>query len=165
MLRRYSDVLTSFGPAGVKERAVTAIVSGNRDRETMEQQRIRYAAYDGRLTDLGAGAPVSFMPLISDNWNNHFSWDGQGPMPEDERAQLREIVETAHADHQRIRFWATPDLPSPEREAIWHELLAERVDLLNTDHLTDLSDFLNAHDPDPSTPYVTWPDSRRVGPR
>jgi hypothetical protein len=63
-------------------------------------------------------------------------------MPADERAELREIVATAHEAGQRVRFWATPDVPGPEREAIWRELLAAGVDHINTDDLAGLETFL-----------------------
>ena len=45
-----------------------------------------------------------------------------------------------------MRFWATPDLPGPARDAVWGELLAAGVDYLNTDDLAGLEAFLDAHD-------------------
>lgn len=160
-LRRYQAILTTFGPWGVRDGAVTAIVSGNRPRELMEHQRIRYAAYDGRLSDLGSGAAPTFMPLISDNWEQTFTWTGAGEMPADQRRKLRTIVATAHANGQRVRFWATPDEPGEERENVWNELLAARVDHINTDHLADLEKYLLANDPNPAQPHVTWNDATR----
>ena len=154
-LRRYQRMLTRFVPSGIDEGAVTAIVSGNRPRELMQRQRVRYAAYDGRLTDLGVTTDASFIPLISDNWTRHFTWQGIGPMPEAERAKLQAIVQTAHANDQRVRFWATPET-APQREAVWTELLAAQVDYINTDHLEALRDFLLRSDPQPTQPYVTW---------
>jgi glycerophosphoryl diester phosphodiesterase len=154
-LRRHQRIFTTFGPNGVDGGAVTAIVSGNRPREYMQQQRVRYAAYDGRLRDLGIATDPTFVPLISDNWTNHFVWQGIGPMPEAERQKLRNIVQTAHATGQRVRFWATPEQP-PQREAVWHELLDAQVDYINTDHLDALQDFLLRYDPQPTEPHVTW---------
>ncbi len=79
-------------------------------------------------------------------------------MPSKERRKLRSIVETAHANGQRVRFWATPE-QAPQREAVWRELLAARVDYVNTDHLDALQDFLLHNDPEPTEPYVSWGDS------
>lgn len=155
-LRRYQRMFTKFVPRGVKDGAVTAIISGNRPIELMRQQRVRYAGVDGRMADLGVETSQSFMPLISDNWTLHFTWMGVGPMPEDERQRLHMIVETAHANGQRVRFWATPDEPGPATEAVWHELLEARVDYINTDHLRELQDFLLENDSNPSEPHVTW---------
>jgi len=82
------------------------------------------------------------MPLISDNWEKYFGWSGKGPMPEAERAELRRIIQEAHNQQRRVRFWATPDRPSPERTAIWIELLAAGVDHIGTDDLAGLRAFL-----------------------
>lgn len=144
MLAEYRDIFTSFGPDGRNSRAVLAIISGNRPLAFMKSQTIRYAAYDGRLTDLKSSVPADLIPLISDRWGRHFSWRGEGPMPDAERLKLKKIVQTAHKKGQRVRFWATPDHPSPARDALWRELLTAGVDLLNTDDLKGLQQFLIA---------------------
>lgn len=157
-LQRYRDTLTTFGPRGVRDGAVTVIVSGNRPRELMASHSLRYAGYDGRLEDLGSAEPQTFMPLISDNWPQNFTWQGVGPMPAEERERLRAIVETAHGNGRRVRFYATPELPEA-REAVWAELLAAKVDYVNTDHLAALEEFLVRNDPRPYEPHVYWSGS------
>lgn len=145
-LRLYRHLFTSYAHGKVRRGAITAVVSGDRAaRAPMEAQGVRHAFYDGRLADLGTAAPASFIPLISDNWFLNFSWQGTGPMPAAERDKLRGIVSAAHARGQRVRFWATPDLPGPQRDAVWSELLAAGVDHLNTDDLAGLEAFLDAH--------------------
>ena len=158
VLAKYRSILTRFSNGDVTAKAVTAVVSGNRARPLMESQTVRYAFYDGRLSDLGTRAAQSLIPLISDNWTNNFTWDGSGPMPDAEREKLQSIVATAHADGQRVRFYATPDQPGPERDAIWKELMAARVDYLNTDDLAGLRSFLLTNDPRPAVPYVNFGD-------
>jgi hypothetical protein len=142
VLEEYEPMLTVFGPDGRVDGAVVVIISGNRAREAMAGEEVRYAGYDGRLDDLGSGAPSTFIPLISDKWTAHFMWQGRGPMSESERQRLRDIVETAHAQGQRVRFWATPDDRSEARQAVWGELVAAGVDLINTDDLEGLQQFL-----------------------
>ncbi len=144
MLRRYRPMLTTYRSGRVSRDAVTVVISGDRPRELMRAQRVRYAFYDGRSADLNSGAPASFIPLISDNWNNLFTWQGVGPMPAAERAKLRAFVRDAHADGQRVRFWATPDVPGEAREAVWRELVAAGVDHINTDDLAGLEAFLRS---------------------
>ncbi len=146
-LREHRRIMTTFRGGRVRADAVTAVISGNRDLGYMQGQRVRYAGYDGRLADLGSGLPGTDMPLVSDNWTKHFTWQGIGPMPAGERAKLRDLVGQAHADGYRIRFWATPDLAVPAREEVWKELLAADVDHINTDDLDALERFLrNSHD-------------------
>ncbi|WP_031033684.1 phosphatidylinositol-specific phospholipase C/glycerophosphodiester phosphodiesterase family protein [Streptomyces sp. NRRL F-5650] len=145
-LRRYPHLFTSCAHGRVFPGAVTVVVSGDRAaRAPMEAQRTRRAFYDGRLTDLGSAAPASFVPLISDNWTLNFTWQGVGAFPAAERRRLHEIVGAAHARGQRVRFWATPDVAGPARDAVWAELLAAGVDHLNTDDLAGLEAFLDTH--------------------
>ncbi|BFO19513.1 phosphatidylinositol-specific phospholipase C/glycerophosphodiester phosphodiesterase family protein [Streptomyces sp. KM77-8] len=145
-LRRYGNLFTTYAHGRVLPGAVTVVISGDRAaRAPMEAQRVRRAFYDGRLTDLGTTAPASFVPLISDNWALNFSWLGVGAFPAAERRKLRDLVGTAHTRGQRVRFWATPDLPGPARDALWGELVAADVDHLNTDDLAGLETFLDAH--------------------
>lgn len=144
-LLRYRSMLSSCTDGRVRRGAVTAVVSGDRGaRAPMEAERVRHAFYDARLSDLGSGVPASFAPLVSDNWGQFFTWQGTGPMPGRERAELRRIVAAAHAARQQVRFWATPDRPGPARDALWHELLAAGTDYLNTDDLVGLEAFLRA---------------------
>ncbi|MFF5982565.1 phosphatidylinositol-specific phospholipase C/glycerophosphodiester phosphodiesterase family protein [Streptomyces olindensis] len=144
-LRRYRHLFTTYAHGRVHRGPVTAVISGDRAaRAPMEAQSVRRAFYDGRLADLGSQAPASFIPLISDNWTLNFTWRGVGAFPDAERQKLRDIVETAHARGQKVRFWATPDLAGPARDALWSELLAADVDHLNTDDLAGLEAFLDA---------------------
>lgn len=143
-LRRHPRIMTRFVRGEERPGAVTAVISGARDLAFMQQQKVRWAGYDGRLSDLESGLPAALMPLVSDNWVFHFTWHGVGPMPEDQRAKLHDIVDTAHAAGYRVRFWSTPDadLPSRSREAVWQELVDAGVDHLNSDDLAGLAEFL-----------------------
>jgi glycerophosphoryl diester phosphodiesterase len=58
-------------------------------------------------------------------------------MPDAERARLKEIVAKAHQRGRKVRFWGSPDQP-----LFWKELLADDVDLINTDHLEAAQKFL-----------------------
>ncbi|WP_405538936.1 phosphatidylinositol-specific phospholipase C/glycerophosphodiester phosphodiesterase family protein [Streptomyces sp. NBC_00075] len=145
-LRRYRSLFTTYAHGRVHPGPVTAVISGDRAaRVPMEAQSVRRAFYDGRLADLGTSAPASFVPLISDNWTLNFTWLGVGTFPDAERAKLNNIVSTAHKRGQQVRFWATPDVAGPARDALWGELLAAGVDYLNTDDLAGLEAFLDAN--------------------
>ena len=142
MLAEYESIFTTFDSNVTTDKAVIAIVSGNRPRGLMESEPIRYAGYDGRLVDLESDVPATLIPIISDNWSKHFSYNGDGSMSTEERRKLEKIVETAHKKGQRVRFWATPDRPTQARQTLWRELLSNGVDLLNTDDLQGLQQFL-----------------------
>lgn len=113
--------------------AVHVIVSGNRPFEEIEKASPRLAAIDGRLSDLRRDRSKFLYPLISDNWNSHFRWRGDGEISDDELKKLRGIVKSTHDEGRRLRFWAIPD-----REEVWKLLHREQVDFINTDRLRDL---------------------------
>lgn len=143
-LAEHPSIMTRYVNGTVKPGPVTAIISGNRPLATMQAQEMRFGFYDGRASDLTSGMPASFMPIVSNNWNKLFTWQGVGPMPELERAKLHAYVETAHANGYRVRFWATPDQAGDAREAVWNELYDAGVDHINTDDLAGLQAFLTA---------------------
>ena len=118
---------------------MTIVISGSRPREAMEKDTARLAGYDGRLGDLGKAESRHFMPWISDSWRSHFKWRGKGELPPREQAKLAKIVKSAHADGQKIRFWAAPDTP-----VAWEIFHKVGVDFINTDHLENLAEFLRA---------------------
>lgn len=144
ILLEYGEMLCKVSPDGYEGGNLMVVVSGNRPIKFISDQSQRFAFVDGRLKDLAATYPPELMPLISDRWDKYFSWRGHGEMPETERTELRSYVERAHKSGQLIRFWATPDAPGEEREAVWTELLNAKVNLINTDDLSGLRTFLHA---------------------
>lgn len=136
-LANYGDLLTTVRDGILQHKAVLVVISGNRAFEKIAAEKLRYAGIDGRLTDLESTEPAHLLPMISDNWTKHFRWNGEGSMPAEEREKLRRIATQTHVHGRRLRFWATPDKP-----AVWNELNAAGVDLINTDDLDGLRDFL-----------------------
>ena len=152
VLEAYEEILTHVRDGMVEQRAVTVIVSGERAWQRIAADSVRYVGVDGRLSDLPSDHPGHLMPLVSDRWDRISAWSGEGPMPAADRSELRRIVHEAHAQRRQVRFWATPDEPSPERTAVWAELLAAGVDLIGTDDLDGLRKFLLASEIAPVTP-------------
>jgi glycerophosphoryl diester phosphodiesterase len=137
LLNDYAPMLTRFRPDSTETNAVTIIISGNRPREALAAQPERFAALDGRLPDLEGAANRHLVPWISPAWYTLFGWRGNGPMPTEESAKLRQIVARAHQQGRKVRFWGGPDIP-----ALWGEQLAAGVDLINTDKLAELRAYL-----------------------
>ena len=137
LLKSYDDIISSHLDGQLREKAVTIIVSGDRPKTEIINSNPRYAAVDGRPGDLESAPPASLVPLISDNWGNHFKYRGKGEMPAAEREKLATIVKKCHAQGRRLRFWATP-----ENSTLWTELQNAGVDLIGTDDLEALQKHL-----------------------
>jgi hypothetical protein len=139
LLVRYAKLLTRLEQGEVKPGAIRVIVSGNRPIETMSSQQTRLMFLDGRMNDLIEKPPVELVPLVSDQWSKHFKWQGNGEMPAEEQKKLNDIVRQTHEQQRLLRFWGAPD-----NQNTWKQLLAARVDLINTDKLAELAEFLNS---------------------
>jgi hypothetical protein len=137
LLARYDGILSVTRNGTFEAKAVTVVISGNRAKEAIAAQEVRRAGIDGRPADLDSTVPAHLMPWVSASWSSVFRWRGEGAMPAQERARLREFVGKAHRHGRLVRFWATPESP-----AVWKELRAAGVDLLNTDKLAELQRFL-----------------------
>ncbi len=137
VLSGYAELFNRVEHGQVISGPIQAVVSGNRDRKVIDVDETRFVGVDGRLSDLGSRDSPDLLPWISDRWGAHFKWDGRGEMPAVEREKLRSIVQQAHLEGRAVRFWATPETPE-----MWKVLADAEVDLINTDDLDGLRDFL-----------------------
>ena len=137
VLANYADILTVTREGKVERKAVTAILSGNRAFDSIARQPLRFVGIDGRPDDLEKNPPAELYPWISGNWLLFFGWNGDGPMKDIDKQRLEKMVTQAHNQGRKIRFWATPEKP-----AVWKELLNAGVDYINTDKLDELQAFL-----------------------
>ena len=137
ILPKYREMLSRVENGEWKQGAVTVVISGDRPFDAVKKDEVRYAGLDGRPGDLDSKEPPDVLPMISDAWGSQFKWKGDGPMPEAERKKLRDMCAQSRRSGRVIRFWATP-----EKEAVWKELADAGVDLLNTDNLAGMQQFL-----------------------
>lgn len=137
LLLKYREILSETVDGKFQPRAVTVIISGKRAIEKILATRPQLAGVDGGLSDLESSLRADEMPLLSDAWAKHFQWRGSGPMPNEEAKKLRDIVIKAHSTGRMVRFWATP-----ETVPLWRELQSAGVDLIGTDQLERLEEFL-----------------------
>lgn len=142
LLAGYTNLLTVFTEKRTQTNSLSILLTGNRALEIVAAEPLRYAAVDGRLTDMKTNLSPQLVPLVSENWTQHFKWRGKGGFPEDEQTQLRQLVERVHQQGRQLRFWAIPDTL-----AGWRELQAAGVDIIGTDDLVGLAKFLQLNRP------------------
>ena len=139
LLSQYPS-LVAVWPSSIRvERPVKVFLSGNRPVKQLLADSIQYAGLDGRPNNLGRGIPAAVMPVVSQNYKRFLSWTGQGTVNPVQLKRFRQFVAQAHAEGKKVRLWDTPDKPE-----LWTFLLAEGVDLINTDRLGAFSDYMNA---------------------
>jgi hypothetical protein len=138
-LAEYADMFTRVVDGKSQRGPIQVVISGNRPIDQVAAERTRYASIDGRFPDLDGPHSADSVPLVSENWRSHFKWNGRGEMPAAEREKLHDLAARCHSQNRRLRFWATPETPE-----CWSELLAAHVDLIGTDNLAALREFLAA---------------------
>ncbi|MFA6483331.1 MAG: phosphatidylinositol-specific phospholipase C/glycerophosphodiester phosphodiesterase family protein [Bacteroidales bacterium] len=137
----YEQVFTRYENGKLIKNTITVILSGNRPVEVVRREPVRFVFIDGRVNDKDLKESSLLFPLISDAWSTHFTWKGEGKMPEPELLKLRQMVKECHEKHKMLRFWGLPT-KSPQMENVWEELASNQVDLIGTDCPVCLRDFL-----------------------
>jgi hypothetical protein len=138
LLNKYKQILTSYENGQVTTRQVTVVLTGHKPYKILSGQTIRYAFID---EDLMKRRHDTLSPGLyqtaSCKYSSVMNWDGNGEIPEQDRQRLLKYVAIAHRCQKKVRLWA-----SPERAEVWRVLLDCGVDLINTDKLSELKDFL-----------------------
>jgi len=141
LLIKYQNMLTIV-KSGVEQvnGPVKVFVSGNRPIDKVLSSKVIYASLDGRPADLEHNIPANLMPVVSDNFHNFLSWNGSDEQQIDpgEMQRLQQFIKQAHQQGKKVRLWAAPDTP-----AYWKLALKLDIDLINSDRLQHLSEFLN----------------------
>ncbi|MEM9326977.1 MAG: hypothetical protein AAGA85_15020 [Bacteroidota bacterium] len=121
------------------QKAVKVFISGNRPFEQLERDQVKYAGLDGRPGDLPSAYSAAMMPVISDHYRRFFASRDLEEIQPEEVIKLKAMVQQAHSEGRRVRLWAIPDHPD-----MWRFLRSLDVDLINTDHLSELREFFVA---------------------
>jgi Glycerophosphoryl diester phosphodiesterase family len=141
MLDKYRTILTSYNNGTVIYRAVTVVISGHKPYRLLEGEHNRLAFIDDDLRKVAHDTVThDVFSMASCKYSRLLSWDGKGVIPSFQKQQLCNFVAMAHSMGAKVRLWA-----SPERKAVWDELLKCGVDLINTDKLVTLKNYLNAN--------------------
>jgi hypothetical protein len=134
-LAPYKDMIYSVAnPDG----RVQVVLSGNRPVALVKNETAPLVSIDGRPEDLSAKYPVTFMPVISQNYFKIIRWNGEGTISEQDKQLLKKLAEEVHSQGKKLRLWA-----SPEKENVWQVLLDAGVDFINTDKLPELQAFMH----------------------
>ena len=139
VLKNYKPMLSYVKNDSFIQGAVTVILSGNTpDKDYVINSQKRYVFIDGRTSDLGNDISNRLMPLISINWKDEFKWRGNGKIADEELIYLNELVNRIHFENKIIRFWGVPD-----NELSWEVLFNSGVDLINTDKVNQLFEYIS----------------------
>jgi hypothetical protein len=139
LLEKYSSILSSYDNGQMHYRMVTIVLSGHKPYDMIKQEKYRLAFIDEDLRKIGRdSAMTDVYPMASCRYSKLVKWRGDGPMPADEKKILCQYVDMAHRMGKKVRLWG-----SPEKKEVWEQLLNCNVDLINTNQLVTLKNYLN----------------------
>ncbi|MFD2144977.1 hypothetical protein [Mucilaginibacter antarcticus] len=137
LLEKYRDILSSYDSGVVTKRAVTIVLSGHKPYREVKSEKTRLAFIDEDLRKVNRDTAANVSTMASCKYSKLIKWKGSGRMPNAEKARLVRYVDRAHKNGDQVRLWASPD-----NQAVWKEILNCGVDLINTDKLVALKNFL-----------------------
>ncbi|MDB5116879.1 MAG: hypothetical protein JWQ79_2371 [Mucilaginibacter sp.] len=148
VLEKYRPMLSSYDNGVVTPGAVTIVLSGHKPYDVIKNEQTRLAFIDEDLRKTAKDtATRNVFTMASCKYSNLLHWKGSGNISAREEDRLRNYVAMAHKNGEQVRLWASPD-----NKAVWKEMLSCGVDLINTDKLVTLRNFLLARS---GTPVVT----------
>jgi hypothetical protein len=140
LLQKYRSILSSCENGKLIQRQVTVVITGHKPYRIMKAQTCRLAFIDEDLMKVEQDiTSEGIYQTASCKYSRLLSWAGIGEIPRHEKERLTSYVSAAHQYGKKVRLWG-----SPENELVWAELLACGVDLINTDKLEELQNFLMA---------------------
>ncbi|HWZ35137.1 MAG TPA: phosphatidylinositol-specific phospholipase C/glycerophosphodiester phosphodiesterase family protein [Mucilaginibacter sp.] len=138
VLEKYRPILTHYENGKVYNKQITVVLSGNKPYKSVMAENHRLVFIDQDLrTAKRDTATTNVFAMASCKYSKLLHWDGNGDFPISERTLLLGYVAKCHKFGKRVRLWA-----SPENLGVWHELLSCGVDMINTDKLVELKNFL-----------------------
>jgi hypothetical protein len=141
LLEKYKAILSSYDHGKVTQGAITVVLSGHKPYKLIKSEETRLAFIDEDLRKTANDTTAANVYTMSScKYSKVLKWTGDGNMPENERKRLCDYVTMAHRFGKKVRLWA-----SPENGTVWQELLKCGVDLINTDKLVTLKNFLLKH--------------------
>ena len=132
MLTRFEGDTVTPGPVTV---VLTGDAGGKKDFVTrFSERRALRDSNDYSPDDPPADNAWGYYALA---WGDYLRSSGDGQLDDTQRARLACIIENAHAQGRKVRFYDAPDKPES-----WRVQLEFGVDFLSTDDLPGLDTFL-----------------------
>jgi len=132
-LKKYPDVFDS----NQNNNAIRVVITGNRPDPSGFSKYPLFIWFDGNVTLKYDEQQLKRVALYSENLAGFTSWKGKEAILEKEEIRLKQVIDSVHGLNKKIRFWNAPD-----DAYAWKTLMNLKVDYLNTDHIQELSTWL-----------------------
>jgi alkaline phosphatase len=130
--------LQSYLSTVEKANYITIIISGDRPPPSEYKEYPSYIFFDDDLQRAHNADEWKRVALVSLPFNKITGWKGEGELNAGDEKKLAHIIDSTHSAGKPIRFWAAPDT-----ETSWKLQMKLKADLIGTDKVNELAEFLN----------------------
>jgi alkaline phosphatase len=116
---------------------VTILISGERPPPVEYKNYPDCIFFDDDLTLFHSPDEWERVGLVSLSFQRYSPWNGKGALSEKDKDTLLHVIDSVHNAGKKIRFWAAPD-----NKNSWLTQIKLGVDLIGTDKIQELSEFL-----------------------
>lgn len=121
----------------LRNRQVRIVISGNRPPPGEFKNYAKYIHFDDDQSKSSTRKQWKRVVMVSLRFSKLSPWKGIGEMKPEDQAKLHSTIDSVHRAGKIIRFWAAPDNP-----ASWKFLMDMKVDLIGTDKVLELAEFI-----------------------
>jgi alkaline phosphatase len=121
----------------VKKNNVTIVISGNRPSPSEFKDYPDFIFFDDDLKPGYTKNEWERVGLVSLPFTRITRWNGKDNLKAEDSRRLKQVIDSVHQAGKPIRFWAAPD-----SELSWEKQASLGVDLIGTDKISELAEFL-----------------------
>ncbi len=130
-LKKYSKLLSCS--------TLQIAVSGNVPDRSQWSNYPDFIHFDGRPGIAYTENQLSRISMISTSFKDLAQWNGKGVLTQSEHEKLTTLIDAVHVKGKKIRFWGAPDFVNA-----WLTWMKLKVDVIGTDDVSGLSDFIKS---------------------
>ena len=116
---------------------VTILISGKRPQPSQYKNYPGYIFFDDDLKLAHTALEWERVGQVSLQFTKYSAWKGESSIETKDKKLLKRVIDSIHRAGKTIRFWAAPD-----NKASWLLQMKLGVDLIGTDKIDELADFL-----------------------
>ncbi|WP_126970284.1 alkaline phosphatase [Gynurincola endophyticus] len=124
-------------PEIINSQSIQIVITGNQPPVDQLKKYPEWIWFDGNINQTYEAETLKRIALFSENFKKYSNWNGKGRIPGTELLKIKSVIQKAHQYDKRIRFWGAPDIVNS-----WYAYIEMGIDLINTDHIDELSGFL-----------------------
>jgi alkaline phosphatase len=116
---------------------ITILISGERPPPSEYKNYPSYIFFDDDLRSPHSSEEWKRVGQVSLSFERYSKWKGRDTISSNDKSILKKVVDSVHQSGKTIRFWAAPDT-----ESSWKLQMQLGVDIIGTDQIPELTNFL-----------------------